>query len=479
LKRRFHFLRPENIKAWICIELMAKVPALEFDRPFLRSVPLFIDSNSYTAYRTDEILTDGSRVRYAGGLAGAYLLPFTGEIVLCVEAAWFLDDDPEAHSFIWRSLLGEALDMEFSSLCVIPATTTHTPQPPPKGGPWSDYGVVRNKNCLLKAPLPGAWSAYFGIASPKAAFADCLRILPQVAIDLTGREYTGPKPLFRGEGRVNAGPYLGCSSLYEVAKYIFDKGFSARAEGNFAGIVPHQIMHQGYVPSPTVSLTASFEVAAQYATRRGQRDAALVFEIDPERVRKSGPIWDTFATLQSCGSSWVESDWGTTIKFLNAIADLQISGKLLQGISEGIQEYASARHESLTNRPYSEFVPRAVWDQAKSVLEEEEIEQLCTICELYLTFHNTPEGLVASSRYAASFLTVHQKLIEALEGASEEYRNPGWDATVFGYFAKTCRDMEFLSTGPIAGSCVSRAWIINREGQPIETLEVSAVITQL
>ena len=33
-----------------------------------------------------------AEARYAGVLAAAYRLPFTGELVLCVEAAWFLDE---------------------------------------------------------------------------------------------------------------------------------------------------------------------------------------------------------------------------------------------------------------------------------------------------------------------------------------------------------------------------------------------------
>jgi hypothetical protein len=35
--------------------------------------------------------------------------------------------------------------------------------------------------------------------------------------------------------------------------------------------------------------------------------------------------------------------------------------------------------------------------------------------------------------------------------------NPGWDMTPFGYIAKTCRDREYLSTGPVPPDCIVAA----------------------
>jgi hypothetical protein len=41
-----------------------------------------------------------------------------------------------------------------------------------------------------------------------------------------------------------------------------------------------------------------------------------------------------------------------------------------------------------------------------------------------------------------------------LETAALAPVDPGWDLTAFGYVAKTCRDHEYLSTGPIPASCI-------------------------
>jgi hypothetical protein len=66
------------------------------------------------------------------------------------------------------------------------------------------------------------------------------------------------------------------------------------------------------------------------------------------------------------------------------------------------------------------------------------------------TVEERPLGLLA---YEHAFLEAEPRLrSEALAPA-----DPGWDLTAFGYIAKTCRDKEFLSTGPVPPACIVAA----------------------
>ena len=473
MQRRFWFLRSNDLKPYICLELAAYVPSLENNLQFLQSIETFIGSPAYSAYRVDELHPDGSRSRYGGGLIGAYELPFSGEHVFGIEAAWFLDNDPEAHSFVWQTLLNEALDAGFSSLCVSPEATTHPPSMPEPEYRWRDFGVVRNAHTLMRAATSGTWSAFFGTSLRESRFVDCLRVVPRVVIDMKGLSYDGPELLYRGEGRVDAGPYVGCRSLEEVAKRAFKSGFPARGEGAFSGTLPEQIRHQGYIPSPTVSLTASAEVAAHYGTQAGKLERALVFILDPNRLRNAGPIWDSFASLtNSVSGALLQSDFELIIKLVSGLGHLQKAGLVLEGMAEGLRRFAATYNDTLalTSRDYSSFVDPSVWAAALTVLTEDELMQMCSVLEVFLSWHEVPEGISTSNAYVSAFLVVRQELIDALADVNADWRHPGWDATVFGYFAKTCRDKEFFSTGAISGECIREARIVDAQGRILEVL---------
>jgi hypothetical protein len=59
--------------------------------------------------------------------------------------------------------------------------------------------------------------------------------------------------------------------------------------------------------------------------------------------------------------------------------------------------------------------------------------------------------------YTIAFRLVQEQLKEALEGQIKDYRQQGWDLTPFGYIAKTCRDEEAFSSGPVPGDCIVEA----------------------
>lgn len=72
--------------------------------------------------------------------------------------------------------------------------------------------------------------------------------------------------------------------------------------------------------------------------------------------------------------------------------------------------------------------------------------------------------------YYMAFMLVYEKLEAALDEQTTEYRQPGWDLTPFGYIAKTCRDREFFSTGPVPGHCVVEATIVSSNGTPLQVI---------
>ena len=68
--------------------------------------------------------------------------------------------------------------------------------------------------------------------------------------------------------------------------------------------------------------------------------------------------------------------------------------------------------------------------------------------------------------YYIAFRQVQARLEAALEGHTEDYRQHGWDLTPFGYIAKTCRDEEAFSSGPISGDCIVEVGHVNKAGEP-------------
>ena len=476
-RRRFWANRDPSYKAWICIELLANLPELSNSPFFLRSAEHFIASESYTAFCVDEVNSDGTRHRYGGGLLGAYTLPFQQQVVFGVEAAWFRDDDPFAHAFIWQYLVNEAVDIDINGLCVSPATVSHAPRLPAAGMPHNRFGIFVNNHLLMAGPIDAAWSAFVRDPTRKPQFVNCIRVVPQREISLRGTSYDGAAPLFRGEGRVNRQPYEGCLTLRAVAEHVFAEGFTARGTGGFSGTIQEQILHQGYVSSPTVSMTAEFDVGVYYGTSGGQIDRALVFEIDPDCLRRAGPIWDTFNSMKSGRMAWLESDFDIIVKLVLGVGDLREAGSLIKTLDAEIRRFGADYEATLqgTSADYERYVGADTWSRAMKVLEEPELSQLCSVLEAFFYWSEGPDGIIVNSGYVAGFLMVREKLEHVLQAAApSRWQHPGWDNTVFGYAAKTCRDREFLSTGPISGFCIKKAHLVDRAGSIIETYWPSA-----
>ena len=307
------------------------------DIQFFRSIDEFIASEAHTAYRVDEVEADGNKIRYGGGLIGGYELPFSGVLAFGVEAAWFSDDDAEAHSFIWQMILNEAVDAGFSSLCVKPETTTHPPRMPQRDHRSSDFGVHRDVHTLLRAPKPGLWSAFLGPNPQQPRFVDCLRVVPKIQIDVRGTVYDGDGLLYRGEGRIDSGPYVTCKTLEEVAHRAFTQGFCTRGR---------QALFRHALGTDTSSGLHSFRDGLIDSFGRGcrplrnsrgqSREQALVFVLDPAQIRQSGAIWDSFASMtRSAGRGWLATDFNIVVKLASGLGTCKKPAESLRVLPQG------------------------------------------------------------------------------------------------------------------------------------------------
>jgi len=257
---------------------------------------------------------------------------------------------------------------------------------------------------------------------------------------------------------------------------VFNEGFQARAEGIFSGTLLDQIRQQGYVPSPTLSLTTSFDTAVLYATARGtedQRELGVVFSINPEHLCRTEPIWDSFSSMKSGTHVWVAGELDAIAKLVQSHSDLAVVGQFLERISQAVSRRAREFHESpVLQAPVRSYVVDEDWAFGQEVIGSERLEGLCSAFE-YLAPFDAPgrtDQVIARGAYALAFAHALPELKRCLAAASGLHRHPGWDTTLFGYIAKTCRDRELFSSGSIQPDAVSEAIVVDRFGAPVERI---------
>jgi hypothetical protein len=282
--------------------------------------------------------------------------------------------------------------------------------------------------------------------------------------------------LYRGEGRLSC-PGWECHDIGELETRVRHAGFEPRSSAPFAGTVQEQILHQGYVPQGTVSLSSSFDVCAQYATHRGDRPGGIVFTIDSDQLRAHGPVWDAYATLVRHCDWFFPSEFETLRTVVSALG-VKEGGRFLARCHAGTRARAqrSGGFEPLAGPvDWDEYLDGGLPRLLAAGLDEEQLSGLHAGLEQYWmralgqvaaesvihigdgdiepTVEERPLGILA---YEHAFLEVQARLqAEALAPA-----DPGWDLTSFGYIAKTCRDREYLSTGPVPPDCIAAATIV-------------------
>jgi hypothetical protein len=332
---------------------------------------------------------------------------------------------------------------------------------------------------MMRRESAEVWSPFADGPIPDRVFeaVPCLTIVTEdLTVDASGEPYPAAEPLYRGEGRLRCDGWE-CATLEEVAAHLRKVGFEPRSDAGFAGTVQEQILHQGYVPQGTVSLSSSFDVCAYYATCRGERPSGIVLTIDPDRLRARGPIWDAYATLvRHC--DWFFAGEFETLTAVVETLGVERAGPFLARLHAGTR----ARVERTGG--FKPLAGPVDWDAyldgelgrlRDAGLERERLDGLNDALELYWmralgqvgaedvihiggrgeepTVEARPLGKLA---YELAFLEVEPRLrTDALAPP-----DPGWDLTAFGYIAKTCRDREFLSTGPVPADCIVAATLV-------------------
>jgi hypothetical protein len=270
----------------------------------------------------------------AAGVITFFLQPMAETHVLAVEALWFRDDEFAAQLPVWQALVAFSQRMEFGGVCISSRSTNAA-----KGlrelaerGALDGCPVTVSQLPLQKQ---GNSSPVRSTFSNDAITAAAFISLPAVVvhtrktqIDLSGREYVGSAPLYRGEGRLECLPHWKCDTLDELAAQHFAKGFYARPRtlpaGStvpFGGTIAEQLLHQGYVGQGAVSLSTSFQVAATYANHACERKEALVFTVDTERLARHTKIFDSTATL-SAACPWIPREaWVSLRRMGRSIMD--------------------------------------------------------------------------------------------------------------------------------------------------------------
>jgi hypothetical protein len=192
-----------------------------------------------------------------------------------------------------------------------------------------------------------------------------------------------------------------------------------------------------------------------------------VFAIDTRILGERSPVWDSFESMRRHHGQFLSMDFQSIIKLVQAF-DVQQAGSILSSLHQAMLARAQRYADTLALQPdVSHSVERSAWQRANEALLEEELHSLCSVLESVCQYRErgfAREAFVATP-YGAAFQLALPRLQVSLEAAaSKGWRHPGWDTTVFGYIAKTCRDREFFSSGAIPAEAIKECRIVNAAG---------------
>lgn len=477
----------------ILTELGQRLPPLRDNPLFLASLPHYMSSAAYKFITVGPKTTDGGlENQTAFGFVTFYRAPMSNNgLVLAVEAFWFEDDNLDSQLPVWSYLAALARQMDFRGVCIA-ARSTNTPgslEELVRRGELDGDPVLPDTVGIMP-DVEGIYSAFAdGPLSQEVLLTPCVRIFPQEFFGFfAGAPCAEDAVFYRGEGRLVNEPHWNCRSFEELAAMFMERGFPARGTGRFGGSVQEQILQQGYVNQPTVSLSKSFQIAATYATHNGDQEG-VVFKIGGPALRKNGAVFDAYATMVShCEPMFQERHLATLREVVKVLRPLK-AGRFLERCNDEAMRNA-IRNGGLRRSPEAiDWTAYVSEDDrrllARAAITEEALAQLVHALESFWMMSVTPLGSSAALvvwedgtvgeeplrlGYYIAFRQVQRSLQAALEGHTEDYRQHGWDLTPFGYIAKTCRDEEAFSTGPVAGECIVEAVHVNRAGEVVEVL---------
>ena len=431
----------------------------------------------------------------AAGVVTFFLQPMIDEHLLAVEVLWFRDHDLTLQLPVWRMLTKLARQIDFGGVC-IPVRCTNAKQALHE---LVEHGVLDGDPVTLsRVPLqkqgnPSSLrSALSRDPITDRAFVSEPSVLVhtrKTAVELSGRKYEGSAPLYRGEGRLVCRPHWDCADLAELAAVHFAKGLYARprvlpvgSTAPFSGTIAEQLLHQGYVGQGAVSLSTSFEVAANYANHAGQRKDGLVFTLDTEHLRHYTEIFDATATL-AAACPWIPREaWAPLRRVVRALrTDLSAAGHFLDRSYKEAFERAWVGAGSLAPPPdpFSYLSAEGRAAMADAGVSGEELARVHDVFEEFAEFalqrigaveelhvDDKSEYTVESQRVGPmAYFEVFARIVNDLRAACPD-GELGWDTTPMGYIAKTVRDNECFAAGPVPGEFIVEAHVVNSAGHP-------------
>jgi tetratricopeptide (TPR) repeat protein len=475
----------------VCEAVLAERPAGQNRELLRKAIPIFLeDSRCHFFLAVDAARTPGEWPPYACGVLKQYREPFNEWDLLGLEAVCFCDPDTAAHFDVIEKLREIAQELNMHALCI---SESGLGQPATFKALLAVFGLQSVPSVLMQGAEPGLYSAFTDSPTTAAFFAPCISLRTSAEqFDCAGARAAAGKPLYRGEGRLKCASRRAewdCGDLNQLASHFFRHGFPGRAEGSFSGTVHAQILHQGYVDQPTVSLSESFDVCSYYATNQHRREeGGVVFNIDTAALMQRIPVYDSLGTLRkSC--PWIMGRfYESIIKVMCAFDagrnDIRASGAFLERCHlesrQRVESFGGGQTLGPPIRWDTILAPRALEKLAAQGLSTADLD---AINEEFEVFWNVALGKMAradnidaatgtytttdlSRAYFAAFDQVRLKLKETWRlNRYSEHNHPGWDLSPFGYITKTIRDKEFFTCGDIPGDCIVEAVIVDKSGR--------------
>ncbi len=476
-------------KRRICDSLASHHPLLKDQELFRNSIPHFLASSHYRFFTAaDTAQTSDQWPPYAYGLAKLYRDNFNDIDLLGLEAVCFADSDSQLHLEIIEGLKSMARDQDIWAVCISEKSFSHI-------GSFRALlkGIGRDSlpSVIMQGAKRGIYSAFTESPDTPAFFARCIAILARKEQwDFEGELAANTTPLYRGEGRLkheSKRERWDFSKLEELSQYFFSNGFRARIAGLFKGTVQAQLLHQGYVEQPTVSLSESPEVCAYYATDKHTRKGGIVFKVDTAALLQRGRVYDSLATLKKTCPWVLGGFYDQIVRIMSALdsgsGDVRESGAFLERCHAESRRRVESFGGGQTFGPEMDW-PRFLGGDVFTRLETHGISkrEMDAMNEEFELFWNIAlgkmigmdkidadrglsESIHLSRAYFQGFDEVRLKLKEQwILNQFSRYNHPGWDLSPFGYITKTIRDKEFFSDGDVPGNCIIEARLVDKMG---------------
>lgn len=278
---------------------------------------------------------------------------------------------------------------------------------------------------------------------------------------------------------------LAHGDLEQVATVALRDGLEPRVTGTFEGTLPEQILHQGYVSQPTVSLTTSAETAALYATGGRARSEGVVVTVDLTALRGHTRVYSGVRTLQR-HSEWLRDSTITHLRRILGALGLRAGGRFLEGCFTETRGHAERNQWRVPRVDEDVAWEKYLSESEHGRLLDVDAEELRVVLQDFETYWDYALGHIAGStmidaetgeettrsllRHPFVYQRVFEQVLPALEAhgdAPQGEHRIGWDRTAFGYIAKTILDEELFPAGPVPARCLVRAAIVDRDGSVV------------